>query len=270
MGANLSLDAHEFDALDMLSSGEGRVLRFEELYSAIWDTGDGSCRRSAARKSLENLAAKINKAGNKFMWIEVSEAVCSGEMEYTFKTHWGHNWQSRTGESLARHESVKRPKSVKAWRGRRGVLLFTGVSVMVAAFVLSSSVNIGRSDLGDTGGFVYIFDDPVPLGVMPTLGAHIEFPSVGDVTVTAGADSMELEIFAASGTPDGLAFEIVLAGTGQILSPELFVSGTLVETVQIDPLAPGLHQDTLHITAIRVDSGEVVAYTSINFSIYAQ
>ena len=90
MGTELILSDAEFDMLDMLATREGEPVTFEQLYDAVWKTPDGADNHSAALKSLNNLIEQVRVAGESFMMIEYSP-----ESGYTFKTHWGHNWQSR-------------------------------------------------------------------------------------------------------------------------------------------------------------------------------
>jgi|GEM_PF-3434210 len=89
MGTELLLDAHSFDALDMLATQENKPLTFEQLYAAVWDAKDGADNRDAALVALNNLIKQVSAAGKGFMWIEYS-----AEAGYTFGTRWGHNWQT--------------------------------------------------------------------------------------------------------------------------------------------------------------------------------
>jgi len=89
-GTQLTLDTDEFNALDMLAAQEGESLTFVRLYEAVWNTGDGSLSRSAARMKLEGLIWKIKETGEGLMWIEYKP-----ETGYSFWTKWGHCRQGR-------------------------------------------------------------------------------------------------------------------------------------------------------------------------------
>ena len=86
-GVNLTLNAGEFDALDILAEMEDTHLTFERLYSALRDKGNCSREHETVKLMLDSLSRKVNDAGEGFMWIEYDP-----EMGYTFKTRWGHNW----------------------------------------------------------------------------------------------------------------------------------------------------------------------------------
>ena len=90
MGTELTLDADEFDALDMLAECEGDPLTFERLYETVWSEGDCSRDRSVALMRLENLIGKISEIGEGLMWIEYEP-----ETGYSFRTRWEHNLQKR-------------------------------------------------------------------------------------------------------------------------------------------------------------------------------
>jgi len=87
-GKGLSVNANQFDALDLLATNEGKPISFEPLYMAIWHTGDGSCNREKAMQELFNLMAQVNNDGDGFMRV-----VYTAETGYTFQSCWGHNWQ---------------------------------------------------------------------------------------------------------------------------------------------------------------------------------
>jgi len=95
MGEALSLNADEFAALDILASREDEPLTFELLYEAIWRADNNACELEA-RHRLGNLLRKVSEAGAGFMWIEYEP-----ETGYTFRTRWGHNWQTRKSSSYS-------------------------------------------------------------------------------------------------------------------------------------------------------------------------
>ena len=88
MGAELSLGANEFDALDLLAMQEGEAVTFETLYKAVWKTEGSSNGHAVALTELENLISQVSEAGEGFMWIEHEP-----ETGYRFCTSWGHNWR---------------------------------------------------------------------------------------------------------------------------------------------------------------------------------
>jgi len=92
MGCELNLGGNEFDALDMLATRENEPLSFEQLYSALWDMGDGKNCREMARMELNHLIKTVNMAGNGFMWIEKT-----ADLFYIFHTRWSHNWNKASG-----------------------------------------------------------------------------------------------------------------------------------------------------------------------------
>ena len=92
MGSELNVSENEFDALDMLATRENEPLSFEQLYSALWDVGDGGNYRENARLELNQLTKKVNMAGNGFMWIEKTT-----DSSYIFHTRWSHNWNQASG-----------------------------------------------------------------------------------------------------------------------------------------------------------------------------
>ena len=89
MGTKLPLVENEFEALDLLAAREDVTLTFEQLYTAVWDEGDGTDNRDAAHVGLDNLIYQVNSAGEGFMWIEHKP-----ETGYVFRTRWGHNWKA--------------------------------------------------------------------------------------------------------------------------------------------------------------------------------
>jgi len=89
LGAQLVLSDKEFDALDVLATREGQTVAFEELFKIVWKGSNDHEIRADARETLKKLTAKIQQAGDGFMWIEVSR----GE-GYTFRTKWGQSWHN--------------------------------------------------------------------------------------------------------------------------------------------------------------------------------
>jgi len=154
LGAVLDLQRHEFDALDMLAMREGEALTFEQLYEAVWKTQDDSIERSAARFDLERLIEKVSLAGEGFMWIDFVP-----ETGYTFRTHWGHNWNTHKSLATQRgHTSVHPPgKSAKTADQspanptpgiRLTIQLIAGIAaaVLVLFMLVMVLLNVIRSD----------------------------------------------------------------------------------------------------------------------------
>jgi len=78
-----------YETLYTLAMRENKSLTFEQIYDAIWETENGSCRKEEARNTIMTIVEKINTAGDGFAWIEEYPASV-----YTFKTKWGHNRES--------------------------------------------------------------------------------------------------------------------------------------------------------------------------------
>jgi len=96
MGTELVLNEKEFDTLDMLVSREGEPVAFEQIYKAVWDDPANADGRDAARAAMWNLIEQVGSAGKGFMRIEYTP-----EAGYSFRTHWGHNWQTeRANDSI--------------------------------------------------------------------------------------------------------------------------------------------------------------------------
>jgi len=87
MGASLILRKNDFEALDLLSSNEGKYLTFQQLYEASWGTCETTDSLDYAFAALNNLIVQINTTGENFMWIEKDNG--SG---YRFKTRWADTW----------------------------------------------------------------------------------------------------------------------------------------------------------------------------------
>jgi len=140
MGTELILDDKEFDALDMLVAREGEPITFEQIYEAVWDDPDYVDGRDAARAAMWNLIEQVSSAGKGFMRIEYTP-----EVGYTFRTHWGHNWQTerlydkkneRPGEQENR-TGIERDRERDREKDRERE------SIDVGAFILS----VGKLDL---------------------------------------------------------------------------------------------------------------------------
>ena len=132
MGTELTLDEKEFNALDMLVAREGEPITFEQLYEAVWEDPDYADGRDAARAAMWNLIEQVSSAGKGFMRIEYTP-----EVGYTFRTHWGHNWQAervydQIDERLDEYEDTFKPERERERERERR-------KVDVGSFILTAS-----------------------------------------------------------------------------------------------------------------------------------
>ena len=94
MGSEILLGENDFEALYLLATNEGEYRTFQQLYEVAWGKSETTDSLDFASAALENLVLQINNVGDDFMWIEFTQ----GE-GYTFKTRWGHNWNSQGSKS---------------------------------------------------------------------------------------------------------------------------------------------------------------------------
>jgi len=159
MGTQLILNEKEFDALDILVSREGDNLSFEQLYEAVWKNADDADKRGSASDALRRLIDQVAEAGEGFMRIDYTPSE-----GYSFKTHWGHNWQAE------RHQEdtfflpagvLTLPAKKNKQSGKMVAALFCGLAAAAAAIVL-----IFASVINDfTAGTQIIEADQVPLAI---------------------------------------------------------------------------------------------------------
>ena len=90
MGMELYLNDDEFDILDLLASRENDYVSFEEIYKAVWSKQGIKYCIEKARIKIDAVLLNISEKGSGFMWIEYIP-----EAGYKFKTHWGHNWNTK-------------------------------------------------------------------------------------------------------------------------------------------------------------------------------
>ena len=160
MGAELSLDADEFEALAILSSHEDEPLAFELLYAAIWDAEDKSCELEA-REKLGNLLKQVRNAGEGFMWIEYEP-----ETGFTFRTRWGHNWQARKNSAYSNDLPISRIESEK---------LFKRINTLTPAEMTVFRHMINGREYRATAAQMYVTVNTVRShvkSIMPKLGVH--------------------------------------------------------------------------------------------------
>lgn len=80
-GERLALNETQADALYLLMQREGTYLKFEKLYNSLWrSTQDSDCR-DVARMELDQLAEKLNAAGQGALYVEHTQ-----DMGYRFLT----------------------------------------------------------------------------------------------------------------------------------------------------------------------------------------
>jgi len=134
MGTQLVLNEGKFDALDMLVSFDGEPLSFERIYQSVWEDAPGSVSREEARVELKDLIDQVDSTGEGFMRIEYVP-----EAGYSFRTHWGHNWQTETpGEdAFALQDSlITIPEKSKKREQRLVATLIAGAVVAAASIVM--------------------------------------------------------------------------------------------------------------------------------------
>jgi len=124
LGAELILEANEFDALDMMAGRVGETLNLEQIYQAIWNEPDGADKRSEAQTALSNVMEQVNANGKGFMRIEYQP-----ENGYTFRVKWGQDWWK---EKEPPHKTPVRG------RKRRNAAILIACSLMVAAGILAA------------------------------------------------------------------------------------------------------------------------------------
>ena len=159
MGTQLVLDERKFDALDMLVSFDGEPLSFERIYESVWEDPSGSVSPEEARAELEDLIDQVESAGEGFMRIEYVP-----EAGYSFRTHWGHNWQTEApvediyalpDDLMALPEKPKKPE-----RRLRAMLLVGAVAAAAAVVLILTSV------MNDLAAETQVIDDAtVPLAL---------------------------------------------------------------------------------------------------------
>ena len=159
MGTQLVLDERKFDALDMLVSLDGEILSFERIYESVWEDPSGSVSPEEALDELKDLIDEVESAGEGFMWIEYVP-----EAGYSFRTHWGHNWQADApGEDIyalpddlmALPEKPKKPE-----RRLVAALLVGAVAAATAVVMILTSV------MNDLAADAQVIDDAtVPLAL---------------------------------------------------------------------------------------------------------
>jgi hypothetical protein len=266
MGTELSLDSNEFDALDMLAAQEGEPLAFELIYSAVWDTGDGSCNRDTARVSLDKLIDQVDEAGEGFMKIEHKP-----ETGYTFQTRWGHNWKKQHSFIDPNQKKMKLPLSKQRRYSRRkaGALL---VKMTIAAACVATIAFSPLFDEQSPDTYYYFFDDiPVPLAAMPDFGSNIIFPSIDDVIILDDdSRDIAIEIYNDEGNPCWFVFEIVLEDTGEVVyTSEFLAPGTRVETVTLTmSFEKSEYNVILNIRAYDFNDLTVIDEMSTSFTIF--
>ena len=113
MRVDITLGENDFEALDMLASGEGEYFTFEQLYEAAWGNYETTKSIDYATAALDSLVLQINNVGNNFMWIEHTR-----DKGYIFKTKWGRKWDKHYDTSGYSPIKIKTftvtPKSTKA------------------------------------------------------------------------------------------------------------------------------------------------------------
>jgi len=265
MGTKLSLDAKEFDSLDMLAAREGEALAFDLIYAVVWDNRDGICRRDEARLGLDNLISQIDKAGEGFMKINYTS-----EAGYTFQTCWSHNWKSQSSIFPLGLGKKEMPKVIPRQKKRKNGTLFIKITLAAASVVMMIFLPLNGRLESDIG--YYFFDDiPVPLAALPDFENNIIFPAFHNQTIAVNSGNMTIELYNYENNNCWFMFEIILTDAREILyTSELLAPGTRIETVvQTGLLETGEHEAVLNVRAYSLDNFTEIYETSTKFIIVA-